>query len=195
MLLVVRMCLSVSFVLPSIKFIFKSINSARKKRSHPYRQICGLVECFIFFICLIFTLFIFPSASVDKRTKMHFFCNQNIKSLSFHSYNFQSIVKSILLLFVEEEHWSFRVFLCVYNNLSDSHNSNWCKMKSLCHSFEFKLFFFLFYPVKRKTRTCPQSIAYFHVSPMEIFEVFERKIKWREDCRIFEHSARTSLYN
>lgn len=35
--------------LPSIKFIFKSINSAREKWSRPNRQICGLAECFIFY--------------------------------------------------------------------------------------------------------------------------------------------------
>lgn len=123
MLLVVRMCVSVSFVLPSIKFIFKSINSARKRVHILTAKFVGLLNVLLFYLFNIYTIYI-PFCLHGQENQNAFVCNQNIKSLSFHSYNFQSIVKSILLLFVEEEHWSFRVFLCVYNNLRDSHNSN-----------------------------------------------------------------------
>lgn len=109
----------------------------RGKRGHILTAnlwACWMICSFhLFNIYTIYILFYLWGQENQKA----FVCNQNVKSLPFHSYNFQSIVKSILLLFVEEEHWSYRVFLCVYNILSDSHNSNWCKMKFLCHSFKF----------------------------------------------------------
>lgn len=109
----------------------------RGKRGHILTA--NLWACWMicyFHLFNIYTIYILFYLRGQENQKA-FVCNQNVKSLPFHSYNFQSIVKSILLLFVEEEHWSYRVFLCVYNNLSDSHNSNWCKMKFLCHSFKF----------------------------------------------------------
>lgn len=110
-----NMCVSVSLTLPSNLF-----NPLVLRRETA--KFGRLVEC-IFFICLIFTLCIFslPLASREPKCFVVFVCIQsisnrkNVSLVFFHSFNFQSIVKSILLLFVEEEHWSFRVFfvLCV----------------------------------------------------------------------------------
>lgn len=136
-----------------------------------------------------------------KRTKMLcFFClySEHFKqekcfACFFHSFNFQSIVKSILLLFVEEEHWSFRVFLfCVYNNFSDFHNSNWCKMKYFCPLFQrVKLIYLLQVRVKVMLAHTLKWSTYLYffcmLVPMESFEVHQQNAVWwkMQNCRAF----------